>query len=142
METESGPIKQGAGHTRPREVQPNCAEISALGMPANIHHPNPQSGLIEIITRQTYEEAGAGRRVVRLIHKTDEDCITDKRKRHLLVERQRCSNRSTSARGLILWKGTKKSVRKLKEQGAAKQADTEREEEGNEDEHIQDTTIG
>ena len=65
------PIGHGAGRTRLGKVQPDNTEVGALRIPTDVHHPNPQSGLIKVTARQTNEKAGAGRRTIDLVHGPD-----------------------------------------------------------------------
>ena len=76
-------------------MQPDGTKVRAFDMPTDIHHPNPQSGLVEIIARQTYEIASTGRRVMNLKHGPDEDSITDRGEWRLPIEGERCRDQGT-----------------------------------------------
>jgi hypothetical protein len=83
-------------------VQLNSTEVGTLKVPTDIHHPYPQSRLVEITTRQTNKIASTGRRVVHLIHRPNENSISDRGEKRLLIEGKRHGNCATRPRGLNL----------------------------------------
>ena len=92
MEGKHSPIRHGTRCTRLGEVQPNRTEVGTLIVPTDIHHSYPQSSLVEVTTGQTNEVAGAGRRVVHLVHGPDENSVSNGGERRLLIKGKRCGN--------------------------------------------------
>jgi hypothetical protein len=85
-------------------MQPDNTEVCALSIPTDVHHPNPQSSLIQITTRQTDKEARAGRRTKSLIHRPDVDGSADGGEGSLLVVWKRRGDQSTRTRRPPLYK--------------------------------------
>ena len=81
-------------------------QISCLSVPVDSHYPNPQSTLVQIAARQSYEKRGAGgptRRGLGLKHTTHENSTSVRRKGALGVERYGSGNPTTGTRGPALW---------------------------------------
>ena len=71
MESKNGPIGQRVRGTRPGEMQPDGTKVRALRIPTDVHHPNPQGGLVEITTGQANKIARTGGRAVSLVNGPD-----------------------------------------------------------------------
>ena len=111
VESERCPIGHGAGGTRPGKMQPDSTKIRALSVPIDIHHPNPQSGLVEVTTWQTNEIARAGGSIVDLIHGPDRDSITSGGKRRLHIVGERSGYQSARPCRSLLYRGDRRSVK-------------------------------